>query len=45
MMPTPEAAGNGQVKIGSKNYTVTHPLSKLGLVGDTLPQKIINSNL
>jgi len=45
VMPTPEAAGNGQVKIGNKRYRVTHPLSKLGLVGDLLPQKIIDSSL
>lgn len=40
LMPAPLPGPGGQVDIGGRLYTPTHPLSRLGLVQGSLPQSI-----
>ena len=45
-MPAPRLTPAGdQVQIGDKLYTPTHPLTRLGLLGATLPQTFLISAL
>ena len=42
-MPAPVTNNDGTVKIGNKCYNPTHPLTKLGLLGKTLPEQFFKS--
>ena len=44
-MPEPEVETDGRVRIGDKVYTPTHPLTRLGLLRDDLPQVSLRSTM